>query len=214
MTQEADDGAGQFSPLFPEDDIPAVLNAIKNACVGLLKKSEMEIENRITHRLWQRVKREKPFRDGPLHINFKAAISDSDAQTDTPEGEADLQVICFRGPDVYFAIEAKRLRFCYPSGRFESGSREYVEEGMMRFIAGQYAPRMQVGAMLGYVFDADIAAARVDISKTIKKRRDMLRLNQGTSLRRSAVLPSHAVDETVHSPDKRALILYHVLVPV
>ena len=37
--------------------------------------------------------------------------------------------------EVYFAIEAKRLRVTFPS-RFFSGGTEYVKDGMMRFITG------------------------------------------------------------------------------
>lgn len=214
MTAEDGETVAPFTPLFPADDVPRILNALLEACTGLRKKCDTEIENRVTFRLWQRVRRLEPFRDGPLHIAPQAPIVDSDVEHDTPEGQVDLQVISFRGPHVYFAIEAKRLRVLYPFGRVETGAREYVEKGMMRFVTGQYAPRMNSGAMLGYVFDGDVPAARGAISKAIEQRQNMLRLRQGVGLRRSAILPSRHVDETVHEPNKREFTLYHVIVSV
>ena len=214
MKAKPGESATPFTPLFPADEVPRILDAVIEASANLWKKCDTEIENRITCRLWQQMKRVEPFRDGALHVNYRAAVADSAADRETPEGEADLQVICFRGPDVYFAIEAKRLRVVYPFGRLESGAAEYCLNGMMRFIIGQYAPRMDSGAMLGYVFDGDVPAARNDVSKAIEQRRDKLKLRAGTGLRQSTILPNRAVDETVHEPDKREFTLYHVLVAV
>jgi hypothetical protein len=137
-----------------------------------------------------------------------------DVDADKPAGQIDIKIMCDRGAQVYFAIEAKRLRVSDLFGRIDSGAREYCTHGMMRFITGQYAPRMSSGAMLGYVFDGDVPAARGDIAKAIEQRRDKLKLRDGTGLRRSTLLPNRAVDETVHEPDKRELTLYHVLVAV
>lgn len=214
MKAEPGENATQFTPLFPADEVPRILDAVIKASANLRKKCDTEIENRITCRLWQHMKRVQPFRDGALHVNYRAAVADSATDRETPEGEADLQVICFHGPDVYFAIEAKRLRVVRPLGRIDSGAGEYCDNGMMRFITCQYSPRMSSGAMLGYVFDGNVPAARSDVSKAIERRRDSLKLRDGTGLRRSATLPNRAVDETVHEPDNREFTLYHVLVAV
>ncbi len=214
MTVERDETPTQFTPLFPADEIPRILDALLEACAGLNKKSDTEIENRLTCRLWQRVRRLEPFRDGPLHITNQVPVADSDIELDTPEGQIDLQVISFQGPHIYFAIEAKRLRVRSKSGRLHTGACEYVKNGMMRFINGQYAPRMNAGAMLGYVFDGNITAAGSDIAKAIKQRCEMLKLRKGTGLRLSKILPHRQITETMHAPDKRTFILYHLLVYV
>ena len=214
MTAEERNTTASLTPLFPADDVPRILSALLEACSGLAKKSDTEIEDRVTSRLWKYVRRIEPFRDGPLHINLQAAVLDSASEQESPEGRADFEVICGRGPDVYFAIEAKRLRVRYPDGRVEPYSREYVEAGMMRFVSGQYAPRMNSGAMLGYVFDGDLSTARNDVSKAIEQRREKLRLRSGQGLRRSPILTGRAVDETVHDRGARELILFHLLVPV
>jgi hypothetical protein len=214
MTAETGDTPAHLTPLFPEDDVPRILTAILQASVGLQKKSATEFEDRVTDRLWKHMRRIEPFRDGPLHISLQAAVLDSDSDRESPEGRADLEVTCGRGPDVYFAIEAKRLRVIRFYERLDTGAREYVVNGMMRFVTGQYAPRMNVGAMLGYVFDGNVTAARDDISRAIEQWCDILKLRQGVGLRRSTILPNRAVDETAHAPDKRELILYHVFVSV
>lgn len=200
--------------LFPEDDTQRILGALLDACDGLAKTSEMEREDGVTVRLWQRLKRLAPFRDGPFFVNHHPAVLDS-ASMDAaaPDGVLDLQVTAWFGPDAYFAIEAKRLRFHDASGRFRTGTGEYIRQGMMRFISGQYAPRMRHGAMLGYVYDGDVPAAETGLANGVNDCRAELRLLDGTTLQTSAVLPS-GVHETQHRLSERTFLLFHIAVGV
>ncbi len=152
--------SGHFRQLFPRRYIPSILLLIYKAGENIHRKTEMEHEDSLTTRLHRRLIQEPLFRDGPLQINLQPDIvkSDADPDKDTPEGRLDLQVCCGLGYEVYFAIEAKRLRVSLPSGLFK-GSYEYVHDGMMRYIIGKYSPFVQVGAMLGYVYDGDTKTA-------------------------------------------------------
>ena len=199
---------------FPRKHVSSVLSAVLAAAATLKKKTETDHENWLTRRLHARLIQHSPFRDGPLNIAVQPEVNCEDIDADRPAGQIDIKVMCGKGAQVYFAIEAKRLRFCFPSGGFEAGAPEYVDNGMMRFVTGQYAPRMKSGAMLGYVFDGNVSAARDDIARAIDRRSDKLCLRQGIGLRQSTILPNHAVDETVHEPGTRELILYHLLVSV
>jgi len=152
--------AEAYRPLFPTKHIPIVLISIVQAASTLTKKTDRDREDWITRRLHARLIRIREFRDGPFDIRLQPEIPSLDPDADTPAGRIDLLVSCGLGHEVYFAVEAKRLRVCSSNGHItSSGSREYVLAGMMRFVNGQYAPHMEAGAMLGYVFDGKIDKA-------------------------------------------------------
>ncbi len=207
-------GPAGLRDLFPDRDIPLILAALRQSCRGLRKAAETEIEDRITARLWARLRRRGPFRDGPLGIGYQSAVLDSASPRETPDGRVDLTVTCGRGANVYFAIEAKRLRVRDAAGRLHTGAPEYVDEGMMRFVSGRYAPRMSAGSMLGYVFDGSIVQARADVSGAINARRTALRLAAPQILNRSRMPVIPPVDETRHRLPRRNFTLYHMLTPV
>jgi hypothetical protein len=184
------------------------------AAATLKKKTPTDKENWLTRRLHARLIKHSPFRDGPLDIAMQSEVGYEDIDADRPEGQIDIKVMCGKGAQVYFAIEAKRLRVCHPSGRFDTGSREYVENGMMRFVSGQYAARMNSGAMLGFVFDGNTEAARIDVLAAVERGRGNLKLCPGPPLRRSTTLPDHTINESEHLSGDRRLTLYHILVAV
>ena len=64
--------------------------------------------------------------------------------------------------DVYLACESKRLNVPYKK-KTRALAYEYVHDGLMRFVAGQYSHGLPLAMMLGYVMnkDADIAHQRV-----------------------------------------------------
>jgi len=129
-------------------------------------------------------------------------------------GEIDIYVSCGRGAEVYFAIEAKRLRVQYARGRLEAGSNEYVDEGMIRFVSGQYAPYMRAGAMLGYVFDGNTDKARQGIDRAVQSKAEKLKLMPPHKLVPSEILTDQPIDETSHILEKHIFTVYHVLLAV
>lgn len=205
-----------FKRLFPEKHIPIILSAILQAGMSLHKETDYDKEDWITRRLHARIIRLPLFRDGPTTINFQLQpeIPSMNLDSNTPAGRIDLLVPCDRGYESYFAIEAKRLRFLSPGGRFKTGNDEYVRHGMMRFIKGQYAPFMKTGAMLGYVFDGDIETARFDVGGYIVKKAGELRLRPPGRLAKSEILPRESVDETRHHLNDRSFTIYHIFIDI
>lgn len=203
-----------FKRLFPHQHIPIILSSICQAGKSVSKKSEQDREDWITRRLCIQLIRIPVFRDGPLGIHPKQEIVSSDPQEDGAAGEIDILVSCGLGFQVYFAIEAKRLRFRTPGGRFKLGNDEYVNNGMMRFIRGQYAPFMETGAMLGYVFDGDTATARSDVDGYIRPRARELMLKDPGELIKSKIVPEEFVDETNHDLADRSFTIYHIFIDV
>jgi hypothetical protein len=206
--------ARAFRQLFPQWHIPVVLTSIFQAGETLRKKTANDREDWITRRLYARIIQIYPFRDGPLGIHLKQEIVYSDPDADTPAGEIDLLVSCGLGYKVCFALEAKRLRVRSSSGRFVSGNDEYVKNGIMRFVTGQYAPFMEASAMLGYVYDGETDKARSGIDRYIKSKATELKLKSPKRLMRSSILPDMFVDETRHDLKKRSFTIYHIFFAV
>ena len=207
--------SGEYRNLFPQKHIPIILILILQAGKSLRKKTETDREDWLTTRLHRQLIRLPIFRDGPLQINLQPDIvySDADTEKNTPEGRLDLQVTCGIGYETYFAIEAKRLRVPLPSGFFK-GSWEYISEGMMRFVKGQYAPHMQAGAMLGYVFDGQKEKARSDINEAVISKAKDLKLKKPHRLATTSILPDQSIDETQHDLKKRYFTIYHLFLNV
>ena len=203
-----------FRALFPKRHIPIILISILQAGKTLRKKSPNEIENRLTRRLCIKLNQIQIFRDGPLSIHPQQEILSPDPDKDTPEGYIDILVSCEFGSEVYFAIEAKRLRVRSTSGKMDAGNDDYVNNGMMRFVSGQYAPFMKTGAMLGYVYDGDVKKARSGVARYIKSREKELKLTSPKQLTRASILPGKAIYETLHGLKKHSFLVYHIFLPV
>ncbi|OPX98033.1 MAG: hypothetical protein A4E60_03119 [Syntrophorhabdus sp. PtaB.Bin047] len=202
-----------FRELFPQSQIPVVIASVFQAARTLNKTSRGDREDSLTRRLHSRLVKIHPFRDGPLSVHFKPKIPGDDIDADTSGGEIDLLVSCDRGYEVYFAFEAKRLRF-QSSGRLVLGNDQYVNNGMMRFVSGQYAPLMEAGGMIGYVFDGNSEQARLDVDRYVTAHAGELKLRPPHQLAPSSLLDQIAVDETGHDLDSRPFIIYHLFVPV
>ncbi len=206
--------AAEYRKLFPQHRIPLILTCLLEAGEKLQKKTPFDHEDPLTRRLCVRLIHFPVFRDGPLGIHPQQEILSSDPDADTPSGRIDILVSCGKGFEVYFAIEAKRLRTISPKGKSIAGNSEYVNEGMMRFVSGQYAPFMKSGAMLGYVFDGDVKKARSGINRYIKGKVKELKLKSPAKLRRSKILPNKRIDETNHDLSDRQFRIYHVFITV
>ena len=206
---------GTYRQLFPQQHIPIILRLLLQVGKNIHKKTATDREDWITTRFHRRLIHEPSFRDGPLQIHLQPDIvsSDIDPEINTPEGRLDLQVSCGRGYEVYFAIEAKRLCVSLPSGLF-LGGREYVKDGMMRFITGQYAPFMRAGAMLGYVYDGETENARADIDRQVQKMVKELKLKEPKRLTLSQILPDQPINETNHDLKKGSFTIFHLLLDV
>jgi hypothetical protein len=203
-----------FRVLFPKKHIPIILISILQAGENLRKKTGNDLEDWISRRLYWRLIRIYPFRDGPLDIRLQPEIVSIDSDENAPAGKIDFVVSCGLGAEIYFAIEAKRLRVRSTSGKMDAGNDDYVNDGMMRFVSGQYAPFMKTGAMLGYVYDRDINKARSGVAGYIKSREKELKLTSPKRLARASILPDKAIYETRHELMERSFLIYHIFLAV
>ncbi len=85
------------------------------------------------------------------------------------KGRIDMAVVLDRSSRRYLAYECKRLNVVR-DGRRRSLAREYVMQGLRRFITGQYAEGLPVGCMLGYVMDGDVRFARTKVIEALRRQ--------------------------------------------
>ncbi|MBA4368851.1 MAG: hypothetical protein C0403_14585 [Desulfobacterium sp.] len=207
--------AREYRVLFPKGYIPVILVSIFQAGETLRKKTLNEIENRLTRRLCIKMNQLPIFRDGPLSLHPQQELLSSDPDEDMPEGYIDILVSCGNGgSEVYFAIEAKRLRVRSTKGKMDAGNDDYVNKGMMRFVTGQYAPFMMTGAMLGYVYDGDIKNACSGISGYVDSKKRELKIMPPEKLIKSSMSRDNDIYETRHDLQNRVFTLYHIFLGV
>jgi hypothetical protein len=71
-----------------------------------------------------------------------------------PSGRVDIKLRSGYEYHDFLLIECKRVH-----GKKRNLARKYVEEGVMRFVSGKYAPGHGHGVMMGFAVDRDATAA-------------------------------------------------------
>lgn len=72
--------------------------------------------------------------------------------------------------ETYVAYECKRLNVQTKTG-MRYLAPEYVDDGVVRFVRGQYSESLPFGCMLGYVIDGDVAAADKRVRASLRSKK-------------------------------------------
>ena len=158
-----------------EERVASAVEAAWPACVAPLQSEEnaMSHEDHITKHLVQSLKRMKSF-PGRFVYQYTLLAEDDHSNVSMPS-IIDFVLTIGDDEDVYLACECKRLNVPYKTGTrglFD----EYVVEGLMRFVSGQYANGLPAAMMLGYVMDARTDHAHRGVKRAIASRSTALRL--------------------------------------
>ncbi len=204
----------EFVKLFHFEDIPRIIQNIRDCCKKLKRKSPYEKENDLSKRLYKQLWRLPEYHTGPIEPQMESWVVDMDEDEPEITGRTDIKFTCGRGVQTYFAVEAKRLFITYPKGGKASLVMDYINDGMIRYVSGQYASKMTAGAMLGYVFDNSINDTKKALVAAIEKEKINLRLAIGGSWQASSLSVTPIVDETRHALTGRDFTIYHILAKV
>lgn len=152
-----------------EERIANAVVAAWPACIAplQLKKNAMTHEDHITEHLVKSLIRTKQV---PGRINYQYALlaEDGNGNVSAPSN-IDFVLTIGDDEDVYLACECKRLNVLYTTGvRALVG--EYVADGLMRFVTGQYANGLPLAMMLGYVMNAKTDVARRGVKRIMALR--------------------------------------------
>ncbi|MGA2725360.1 MAG: hypothetical protein ABSG79_23495 [Bryobacteraceae bacterium] len=211
--------AAKWVPLFPEGEVPFILAAILRSGVRLKKLHGTELENDLSDRLRNLLDRDSGLRVRPIELFREVPLYDRKRVRQRQLGRPDLMFLYSTGrekPWPSFVIESKRLHVTFASG-WKSLVSDYVtgRQGMMCFIEDRYARGLESGAMLGYVFDGQIARARSSIAESIGSNHGQLKCSRSPGFRPSSVLKDDLrVSESSHSLSFREFKIYHLVLAV
>lgn len=206
--------ADVFIDLFPIEDIPKILENVQDCCMGLTRESSSEKEDQLSQRLYRKLCCLPEYRTGPIEPHWESWLVDVTPDETEIKGRADIRFSCGRGLETYFLVEAKRLFVTYPGGTKAPLVSKYIKDGMMRYVSGKYATKMQSSAMLGYVFDNDLLSSRAALAAAIACNAVELELDLCGTLKESAIEASPPVEETMHLLKRGRFTIYHILTKV
>lgn len=199
-----------WSDSFPAGLIPRVLDLLLAVWPTLEHTTPNEHETAITRRFCALLRRSQEARILPFLIEREVPIDDEVSSGEV--GRLDLKFTHGYRADVYLTFEGKRVNVVNANGSVHRRTSEYVSEGMMRFIGGQYAGGQREGGMLAYVMDGDRTAAEKALRAIIGQRRSDLCLAAATGLDESDLRPGDvAVRQTRHDLTGRPFRIHHVL---
>ncbi len=138
-------------------------------CIGPLqsKKGSMTHEDHITEHLVHALRRTKkvPGRISYQYVLLVADVNDNVSLTSS----IDFVLTVGDDEDVYLAYECKRLNAPYRAG-VANLCGAYVEDGLMRFVTGQYSNGLPMAMMIGYVMNGNNIRARQGLRRAMKAR--------------------------------------------
>jgi hypothetical protein len=199
--------------LFLDDFAGEVLRLIVHAWEKMQIPSEVNMENRITALLRDKIK-ECCNPDFIHFVSMVEQITDSDDGTELGRNDLLFYPVRHQRQTIFFTVECKRLHT--PTATLIG---EYVKEGMMRFLIEgnpkQYSRNLPCGAMVGYVLDGDTPKAFASVCKKITEHKSALRIFSENAFQTpSRHLKNYTFSaDTYHTRENKSFSLHHVLLP-
>ncbi|TWT81338.1 hypothetical protein CA13_27900 [Planctomycetes bacterium CA13] len=195
--------------------VPDIVELILSAWEAMPSIAPDTREDPVSDELCRRLRAAKELASLPLQVRPQIVELDS-ADDNSDQGRIDIVFIPLV-PDesIYFALECKRINARQADGSTRRYFSEYVKEGMMRFVTGQYSHSVEHGGMLAFVLDGDVEGAIKGILKNIEAKRTMLRLIE-KEIQPSRFEPKHAnMRETRHTREVAAgeVLIQHFFMP-
>jgi hypothetical protein len=206
---------GDSSPwadTFPDYLIPQILDLVVSAWEVFSKPKIDDHEVPITKRFRATLRQQKKLVRLPVMIDRE--VPEDDLESGTEKGRIDLRFTAGCREDVYFSFECKRLNVISKDGKRESKAKDYVVDGMMRYITSQYASELICGGMIGYIMNGDSKTAIKAVDSQVNKLCKELRISPPSGLCQSSLIPNHPqIKETTHILP-RQFVIHHVFLPL
>jgi hypothetical protein len=188
----------EWDNLFPYDLLPRILDLVIETWESFERPAPDDQEPPITRRFRSALKRSKNYKTLPFLI-MREDVED-DYETGDELGRKDLAFYPMTPhEEVYFGFECKRLN-ALVGGKTRPLASQYVTDGMMRYVTGQYARFLNQGGMIGYVLDGRREHAMGLVEENIRARRSELKMEAPGAFLPSRLKPGHAlVRETEHN---------------
>ncbi|MBD2503351.1 hypothetical protein [Anabaena azotica] len=203
-----------WADTFPDYLIPDILDLVLSAWEVFSKPKIDDHEVPITKRFRAILRQQRDLVRLPVIIDRE--IPEDDLATGTEKGRIDLRFISIERcrEDVYFSFECKRLNVISKDGIRQSLAKDYVVDGMMRYITSQYASRLLCGGMIGYIMNSDSKTAIKAVDSQVKTQCKELRISPPSGLCQSSIKENHPhIKETAHILS-RQFVIHHVFLPL
>ena len=155
----------------------------------------------------------------PWFISLEQPVVDR--ATGQAPGRTDIRFLHRQlpGQKTFFVVETKRLNITSGKGKqINSNAAAYVNDGMIRFINGQYSQHLPSGAMIGYVMNSQTSVARSKVNAKIAQESAILRCDgQPTITACVEQFPANMGGQTQHnrlSEHGGKFIMYHLFLAV
>lgn len=158
-----------------EEQVADAVEAAWPVCIGPLqsKKNSMTHEDHITEHLVRALIRNKSL---PGRIIYQYPLLSEDNKGNVYiSGQIDFVLAVGDDEDVYLACECKRLNIPYKT-RTRGLADKYVDDGLKRFVTGQYSNGLPLAMMLGYVMNTRADLALRGIKRAVSRRSSALGL--------------------------------------
>jgi hypothetical protein len=206
--------ADLWADFFPDDLIPKILDMVLDVWSSFTKPAFDEHEVQITKRFRAWLEQYKDLKRLPVRIDREVPIDDLERAEEL--GRIDLRLTHGYRSDVYFAFECKRLNIIRNNGSTESLAKDYVVDGMMRFMGStpQYARGLTQGGMIGYVMNNKVENAIDAVDKRVRNHYSELQMESSTGLSPSSRSSNDLIKESLHHLESREFTLHHVFLSV
>ena len=148
-------------------------------------------------------------------ISLEDPITDPTFGTELGRNDLRFYPPNHHGQTIFFTLECKRLRVTTASG-FRDLVDKYVDDGVLRFVNGQYSAGLPCGGMIGYVMDNETSKALISVLAEIELKAVSLKLRARDGIRTpSRLFPGYETSaDTFHDRADGPFELHHVLVGV
>ena len=102
------------------------------------------------------------------------AVTRSESGIPKPDGRIDMMITYSNDEDEFFGMECKRI-----DDSSNDLTREYVDQGVMRFVVGKYSPNHDWGAMIGFVSDGMLKNCVNRVKKQLDKTKKQTHMKTG-----------------------------------
>jgi hypothetical protein len=206
-------GIGQPSPIILRNIIATVLDlTVASWNAVLLKKSitsknsEPEIARELTVAM---IFEKKHRRIGNFRIHDEV-VTRSTPSMPKPDGRIDIMITYSNDEDEYFGMECKRI---------DDGSnaltKEYVDQGVKRFVVGKYSPNHPWGAMLGFVIDGKTSNCINRVKAQLSKHKQQTQMKSGWDVEKSFGIRQNLFRTQHHQPkQENQITILHLFLSI
>ena len=154
---------------------PDIIELILSAWQTMPSIAPDSKEDPVSLELCRQLRAKRALSELPLTVHTQTVELSDDVDID--DGRIDLTFHpLVPSEEIYFALECKRVNVLQPNGSVRRYFGEYVTQGLMRFVTGQYSRAVRHGGMLAFVLDGDVETAIEGILRNIIAKRSEIGL--------------------------------------